>query len=91
MTLEEQARARWAMQSKGTPQTLQQAIQNATHDFFQLDEAKILGELTLESIIYSHVKDFLAQRFQVYMLGDGTVVDSTATALWERVIGIKHD
>ena len=88
MTLEEQAQARWNM-SKGTPKTLRQAIQNATHDFFQLDEAKMLGELTLESIIYSHVKDFLAQKFQLYMLGDGTVVDSTAQAIWEKVIGIK--
>jgi hypothetical protein len=88
-SLEEQAMARWAKAKDelmvATPNSLLKAIRNGIDE--SLDrKAKRNVNMDAEEVILNHVKDFLAQKFTPFMAGDGSVVDCTAQALWEKVI-----
>jgi hypothetical protein len=85
MSLEEEAKAMWEKQvSKGTPKNLFQSIINGLQDTSADDtDPQMAGE------IEKHVKDFLAQKFQLFMNGSGDAVDTCAQAIWEKVMGIK--
>lgn len=89
MSLEEEAKAMWEKQITkptlvGTPKTLEQAIQNA------IDEVclKESNERT-STLIEKHVRDFLAQKFQLFMNGSSDITDTVSTAIWNKIMGIK--
>jgi len=71
----------------GTPSTLRGAIANA-FTTETLPNPKELLPRTIDDV-EKHVKDFLAQKFQLFRSGDGGSVDTAMLALWEKVI--KHD
>lgn len=83
---EKDAETRWQA-AQGTPKTLHQAIFNATVECVGKDFDFATDDPT--DIYEKHVKDYLAQKFQLYMLGDGSLIDTTAQAIWEKVMNIK--
>lgn len=84
MSLESEAIAIWN-KTVGTPKNIDEAIDNAIEELFQKNFS--LEEIPI--VFKKHIKDLLGQKFTPFMAGDGSVVDTTAQALWDRIMGIK--
>lgn len=84
MKPEEQAIKIWNDTIKN-PLSFEVAIDNAVEELFQKNFS--LEEVPV--VLKKHIKDFLAQKFTPFMSGDGSVVDSTAQAIWAKVMGLK--
>jgi predicted XRE-type DNA-binding protein len=91
MTLEEQVMAVWNNTQKGTPKSLEQAIGNALDELKQkeIDVNFHIAKNDPVLIIKKHVQDFIAQKFNLFMSGDGSQIDTTAQSLWEKIVGIR--
>lgn len=81
LTIEEETKARFA-RAMGTPEILLKAIRNGIDEFYSSENKPA----DPEEVILKHVKDKLSQIFQLYMSGSGDLTDTTATAIWEKII-----
>jgi hypothetical protein len=71
---------------RGTPKTLTEAIRNGLED---LDHVPNIDDA---QIIEAHIKDFLSQKFQLFMLPPepshtDKIAAMTAEMLWAKIIG----
>lgn len=87
MTLEEQTKLMWEKSMGrqtlvGTPKTLDQSILNALAEIVETDN-------NAEEVISKHVRDYLSQKFQLFMNGSGDAVDTCSTAIWNKIMGIN--
>lgn len=81
MNLKEQVLSKWDNQM-GTPTTLKQAIDNAMDELLKQPFHLDVDQFT--PIIQKHVRDFLAQKFQIELLKEEQG-QSSIKALWKRV------
>ena len=88
MKLEEMTQSRWN-EAIGTPKTLLKAIRNGIDESYEqgkLGQGADIRYNDPEEIILKHVKDKLSQIFTQYMSGTGDLIDTTAHAIWEKII-----
>lgn len=84
MSLESEAKEMWEKQmKKGTPKSLEEAARNA------IEALREKSSDNPEEVITAHMRDYLSQKFQLFMNGSSDAVDTCATAIWEKIIGIK--
>lgn len=67
-----------------TPRTIDEAIKNGL-EISRQNQWKTDSQIADE--VRRHVKDFLAQKFQIFMTGRGDESDKTAQKLWYKIGG----
>jgi hypothetical protein len=73
--------------SKGTPSTVDQAILNACRELHETIPERLSGGPCVGDVevIKKHVKDFLAQKFNVFTVSEDPVVASVSKHIWETI------